>query len=91
MRPCFVKLQAFLLSELQIAPKYCILKAFPSIRAWRDPWFRQIAWSPSMPYTSSNGFTVVKKTACLPLLRLVPPGINPFLIIEFYSFAFPTW
>ena len=43
-----------------------------------------------MPCTSSIGFTVVKKTACLPLLRLVPPGINPFLIVEFNSFAFPT-
>ena len=31
------------------------------------------------------GFTVVKKTACLPLLWLVPPGINPFLIMEFSS------
>ena len=38
-----------------------------------------------MPYTSSIGFTVVKKTAC-PLLRLVPPGINPFRIIAFNSF-----
>ena len=42
-----------------------------------------------MPCTSSIGVTVVKKTACLPLLRLFPPGINPFLIIEFNSFAFP--
>ena len=40
----------------------------------------------SMPYTSS-----VQKTGGLPLLRLFPPGINPFLIIEFNSFAFPTW
>ena len=32
-----------------------------------------------MPKTSSIGFTVVKNTACLPLLRLSPPGINPFL------------
>ena len=39
------KLQAFLLSELQIAPKCSILKAFPSSLVWRDPWFRQIAWS----------------------------------------------
>ena len=43
------------------------------------------------PYPSSSGFTVVKKTACLPLLRLVPPGIYPFLIMEFNSFAFTTW
>ena len=44
-----------------------------------------------MPCTSSIGFTEVKKTACLPLLKLVPPGFNSFLIIEFDSFAFPTW
>ena len=43
------------------------------------------------PFTSSIGFMVVKKTASLPLLRLVPHGINPFLIIEFNSFADPTW
>ena len=42
------------------------------------------------PYTSSIGFMVVKKTACLPLLRLVPPGIYPFLIIEISSFPIPT-
>ena len=75
-----------------MAPKFSILKAFPSILEWRDPWFRQIAWNfTPMPYTSSIGFTVVKKTACLPLLRLVPTGINPFLVMEFNSFAFPTW
>ena len=33
-----------LLSELQIAPKYSILKAFPSILVWPDLGFRQIAW-----------------------------------------------
>ena len=32
-----------------------------------------------IPYKSSIGFTVVTNTACLPLLRLLPPGINPFL------------
>ena len=45
----------------------------------------------SIPKTSSIGFTVKKKTACLPLLRLFPPGIHLFLIIEFNSLAFPTW
>ena len=44
-----------------------------------------------MPYSSSIGFTVVQNTACLPLLKFFPPGINPFLIIEFTSLAFPTW
>ena len=29
--------------ELQIAPKYSILKAFPSILVEHDPWFCQIA------------------------------------------------
>ena len=38
--------------------------------------FRQIAWS--------------FNTACLPLLRLFLPGSNPFLKMEFNSFAFPT-
>ena len=36
-------------------------------------------------------FTAVKNTACLSVLRLFPPGINPFLIIEFNSLAFPSW
>ena len=43
-----------------------------------------------MPKTSSIGFTVVKKTACLPLLRLVP-RIDPFLTTGFNSFAFRAW
>ena len=42
-----------------------------------------------IPSPSSIGFTVVKNTACLPLLRLFPPGINPFLIVEFHSLAVP--
>ena len=45
MWPCLVKLHVFLLSELQIAPIYRFLKAFPSILVWSDPWFRQVAWS----------------------------------------------
>ena len=45
----------------------------------------------SIPFSSSIGFTLVKNTACLPLLRLFPPGINPFLIIEFNSLTFPSW
>ena len=32
-------------ASFKIAPKYHILKAFPSILVWRDPWFRQIACS----------------------------------------------
>ena len=40
----------FLLCELQIVPTYLILKWFPSILVWRDPWFRKIAWS--FPHTS---------------------------------------
>ena len=35
IRPCVIKLQSSLLSELQIAPKYCILKAFPNVFVWR--------------------------------------------------------
>ena len=46
---------------------------------------------PVFSYSSSIGFIVVKNTACLPLLRLFPPGVNPFLIIEFNSLAFPKW
>ena len=30
----------------------------------------------------------MKNTACLPLLRLFPPGIDTFLIMEFNSLAF---
>ena len=49
-----------------------------------------VKFSP-IQFPSSIGFTIVKNTACLPLLRLFPPGINPFLIKEFTSLAFPTW
>ena len=46
----------------------------------------------SVPFPSSIGFTAVKNTACLHLLKLLPPGINNlFLIIEFNPLAFPTW
>ena len=41
--------------------------------------------------SQSTGFTAVRNTDCLPLLRLLPPGINPFLIIEYISLTFPTW
>ena len=44
-----------------------------------------------IPHSSSIGFTHVKNAVSLPLLRLVPPGINLFLIAEFTSLAFPTW
>ena len=40
---CLRKLQSSLLSELQIAPKYRILKAFPSICVWRDSCLWQVA------------------------------------------------
>ena len=86
MWPCLVKLQAFLLSELQIAQKYCILKAFLSILVWLDPWFRKIAWS--FPHVK-NVFHRIHCSACLPLLKLVPPGINPIPIKELNSSAFP--
>ena len=68
------------------------LKAFPSILVWRDPWFRQVAWCFSHTISIiSIGFTVVKNTACLPFLRLFPPGIIPFLFMECNSLAIPTW
>ena len=47
--------------------------------------------SSPMRFSSSIGFTAVKNTACLPPLRRFPPGISPFLIIEFNSLASPTW
>ena len=36
-------MQSSLLSELQVAPKYCILKAFSSICIWRDSCLWQVA------------------------------------------------
>ena len=44
-----------------------------------------------IPFPSSIGLTAVNNTACLPLLRLFPPEIHPFLVMEFNSLAFPTW
>ena len=40
---------------------------------------------------ASIGFTAVKNTDCLSLLRLFPPGISPLLIMECISKAFPMW
>ena len=37
------------------------------------------------------GFTAVKNTDCLSLLRLFPPVISPLLIMERISKAFPMW
>ena len=45
----------------------------------------------SMLWSSSIGFTAVKNTDCLSLLRLLPSGINPLLIVECISLIFPTW
>ena len=45
----------------------------------------------SKQLSSSIGFTTVKNTDCLPLLRLCPPGINPLLIVECIPLTFPTW
>ena len=86
-----VKFASLSLERPSNCTKYCILKACRSILVWRDTWFRNSLAVSLMPKTSSIAFTVVNKTACLPLLRLVPPGLNPFLIIEFNSFAFPMW
>ena len=91
MSPRLVKLQISRLDELQIAPIYCVLKVSPSVLVRHDLWFCQIARVSPKPHPSSIGYTVEKKTACLPLFRLDLPGINPFLIIDFNSFAFPTW
>ena len=79
-------------SELQIAPKYCMLKAFPSILVWRDPWFRQIAWSFHHTISIIHRIHCSEEyVACLPLLMLFPPGIDSFRIVAFNSLAFPTW
>ena len=75
------------LSELQIAPMYCILTRFPSTLYGAILGFVKWRGVSLIPYTSSIGFTAVKRTACLRLLRLFPSGINPFLIVEFNSFA----
>ena len=45
----------------------------------------------SILWSSSIGFTAVKNTDCLSLLRLLLPGINPLLIIECISLRFPMW
>ena len=55
-------------------------RTFPSILVWCDPWFRQIAWSFLHTMLIIDRIHCMKNTACLPLLRLFPPGIiSPFL------------
>ena len=45
----------------------------------------------SILWSSSIGFTVVKNSLPVPFLELLPPGINPLLIIECISLTFPMW
>ena len=42
-------------------------------------------------WSSSIGFTALKTQIVCLLLTLLPPGINPFLIVEYVSLPFPTW
>ena len=91
MWPCLVKLQAFILGELQIAPKYYILKAFPSILVWCDPWFRKIVKSFSHAIYVLHRVHCCEEYCLSSSLDAFSSGINPFLIMEFNSPAFPTW
>ena len=74
------KMQAFFWSELQIAPIYSIFEGVSKYSCMTRSLVSSDRWSFPIPFPSSIGFTVVKNTACLPLLRLFPPGIDPFLI-----------
>ena len=82
MRSRLAKLQAFLLSELQIAPEYSILKAFPSIFVGSSPWHVQIALTFLHTLIVVHRVHYNENTDCLLLLRLLPPGINPCLITD---------
>ena len=84
-------MQAFLLSDLQIAPTYSFLKRFRVFLNGAILGFVKSRGVSPILFPSSIGFTVVKNTACLPLFRLFPPGSNPFLIMEFNPLAFPAW
>ena len=71
--PSQVKQQSFLLNEFQIEPIYCILMTFPSIFVWNNPCLVTSHGVSPIPFSSFIGFTVLKNTACFPLLRLFPP------------------
>ena len=91
VRPCLVKLQSSLLSKFQIAPIYRILMRFSSFFYGAILGFVKSHGVSSKQLSSSIGFTTVKNTDCLPLLRLCPPSINPLLIVECIPLTFPTW
>ena len=92
MRPGQVKRQSFLLGEFQSCTKSSVFWwSFHVFLYGTILGFVKSHEVSSTQFSSSIGFTVVKNTACLPLLRLLPRRINPFLTKEFNSFAFPTW
>ena len=60
------KMQAFLSSELQIAPIFSILTASPSILVWSDSWFCWIAWNFCHAIFILHRIHCSEETACLP-------------------------
>ena len=72
-----MKLQSLLLSELQIAPKNCILMVFAI--------FLQstiLACDKSYWVSSLRHLDYPAHTACLSVLTLTPPGIKSWFIID---------
>ena len=77
------ELQSFLVSKLQVAPKYCILMNCPLIFVRYKSSFVQVIsrifWK-SMLVHRFHGCE--EHALSLSFLRCVPPGISPLLVIE---------
>ena len=91
VRSSLVKLQSSLLSVLKIAPKYCIVMRSPSISYGAILACDKSQRVFTKPSWLSIGFTTLKNTACLPVLRVTPPGIKPGFTTDLNFFPFPTW
>ena len=89
--PVLKKCKPFLLSELQIAPIYSILKAFPSILYRAILGFGRSRGVFTILFPSSIGWIhCCEEHGLSSFFDAFPPGISPFLIVEFNSLAFPT-
>ena len=82
----FGKIAAFSLGRTSNCTKILYFESVSKYSCVARSLFCQIACS-----FSHATYVVHRIHACLPLLKLFPPAINPFLITEFNSFAFPTW
>ena len=84
-----MELKSFLLSKLYIDPIQRVLMSFPRfLFVPCKTWFGQVKLVRIFVFLSM-GFTAVKNTVCLSLLKFCPSGINPEFVMECELIAHP--